>query len=119
MTVVNLGEKFAQIDEYWNPKIIGELNGQTVKIAKIKGEFIWHHHDDEDEFFLVVRGQMTIMLSGEEVTLREGEFFIVPRGVQHKPVAREETLILMFEPHGTLNTGNLRNQLTVDRPESL
>jgi len=81
--------------------------------------FIWHHHDDEDEFFLVVRGQMTIMLSGEEVTLREGEFFIVPRGVEHKPVAADEAHILMFEPSGTLNTGNIRDKHTVDELEKI
>jgi mannose-6-phosphate isomerase-like protein (cupin superfamily) len=119
MNVVNLMDRFDQVDQYWSPKIIGELNGQTVKIAKIMGEFIWHQHDDGDEFFLVVKGGMTIKLPQQDVFLKEGEFFIVPRGVQHKPVAQEETLILMFEPQGTLNTGNVRNHLTVDHPESL
>lgn len=119
MNVVNLMDRFDQINQYWSPKIIGELNGQTVKIAKIMGEFIWHQHDDGDELFLVVKGRMMIKLPQQDVILKEGEFFIVPRGVQHKPVAKEETLILMFEPHETLNTGNVRNNLTVDRPEKL
>ena len=119
MNVVNLMDRFDQINQYWSPKIIGELNGQTVKIAKIMGEFIWHQHDDGDELFLVVKGRMMIKLPQQDVILKEGEFFIVPRGVQHKPVAKEETLILMFETHETLNTGNVRNNLTVDRPEKL
>jgi len=119
MNVVNLMDRFDQINQYWSPKIIGELNGQTVKIAKIMGEFIWHQHDDGDELFLVVKGRMMIKLPQQDVILKEGEFFIVPRGVQHKPVAKEETLILMFETHETLNTGNVRNTLTVDRPEKL
>ena len=119
MNVVNLMDRFDQINQYWSPKIIGELNGQTVKIAKIMGEFIWHQHDDGDELFLVVKGRMTLKLPQQDVILKEGEFFIVPRGVKHKPVSQEETLILMFEPHETLNTGNVRNNLTVDRPEKL
>ena len=119
MNVVNLMDRFDQINQYWSPKIIGELNGQTVKIAKIMGEFIWHHHDDGDELFLVVKGRMTLKLPQQDVILKEGEFFIVPRGVKHKPVSQEETLILMFEPHETLNTGNVRNNLTVDLPEKL
>ncbi|NIM95802.1 MAG: cupin domain-containing protein [Anaerolineales bacterium] len=119
MEKVNLEEKFAQIDEYWSPKIVGELNRQVVKIAKIEGEFIWHKHDDEDEFFLVIEGELTIQLRERDVHLDQGEFFIVPRGVEHKPVAQTEALILLFEPEGTLNTGNIRNARTIDDVEKI
>jgi len=112
MQAVNLEEKFSSFSDYWNPKIVGELNGQVVKIARIKGEFIWHKHDMEDEFFLVVKGRMQIKLRGEEVSINEGEFYIVPRGVEHKPVADEEVWILMFEPESTLNTGDVMNERT-------
>ena len=114
MTKVNLSQKFNLVDEFWSPRIVGELNGQAVKIAKIKGQFIWHSHENEDEFFLVVKGAMVIRLRERDVTLNEGEFFVVPRGVEHKPVAEEEAHILMFEPTGTLNTGDVENERTVD-----
>lgn len=114
MEVVNLRDKFTLIDRYWEPKIIAELNGQVVKIAKIKGEFVWHSHVDEDELFLILSGKMDIHLRDRIVTLQPGEFYIVPRGVEHKPVAHEETHILMFEPTGTLNTGNVRNERTLE-----
>lgn len=119
MTSVNLSEKFSQIPDLWNPRIVGELNGQHVKLVKIKGEFMWHHHDVEDELFLVVRGQLDMHLNDRVVPIREGEFYIVPRGVEHKPAAVGETHILLFEPAGTLNTGNVRNERTRDTLERL
>jgi mannose-6-phosphate isomerase-like protein (cupin superfamily) len=114
MEKVNLTEKFGLFDEYWSPKIVGELNGQHVKLAKLKGGFIWHHHEAEDELFLVVKGQLVIKLKGQDVVLEEGEFFIVPRGVEHKPVAEEEAHVLLFEPVSSLNTGNVRDERTVE-----
>jgi len=114
MEKVNLAEKFGLFDEYWSPKIVGELNGQHVKLAKLKGDFIWHHHEAEDELFLVIKGQLVIKLKGQGVILEEGEFFIVPRGVEHKPVADEEAHVLLFEPNSALNTGNVRNERTVE-----
>ena len=114
MEKVNLTEKFGLFDEYWSPKIVGELNGQHVKLAKLKGEFIWHHHEVEDELFLVIKGQLVLKLKEKDVVLEEGEFFIVPRGVEHKPVAKEEAHVLLFEPVSTLNTGNVRNERTVE-----
>ena len=119
MTSVNLSEKFSQISDFWNPRIVGELNGQHVKLVKIKGEFVWHHHDVEDELFLVVHGQLDMHLNDRVVPIREGEFYIVPRGVEHKPVAVGETHILLFEPASTLNTGNVRNERTRDTLERL
>lgn len=106
MTKVNLAEKLAQFDDLWHPRIVGELNGQHVKLAKIKGAFDWHHHDHEDELFLVVRGTMDLEMRERTVSLQEGEFFIVPKGIEHRPVAAEECHILLFEPAGTVNTGN-------------
>ena len=110
---VNLAEKFSLFTEQWSPKITGELNGQQVKLAKLQGEFDWHHHEHEDELFLVVRGSLTIRLRDRDVVLREGEFLIVPRGVEHQPVAEKEAHVLLFEPASTLNTGNLQNDRTV------
>ena len=107
MPKVNLQEKFAMITEYWSPKIAGQLNGQYVKLAKFNGEFVWHQHAREDELFLVTKGTLTIQLRDGDVTLGEGEFFIVPAGVEHKPVAAEEVHALMLEPISTLNTGNV------------
>lgn len=114
MEKVNLMEKFALIGDYWSPKIAGELNGQYVKLTKLKGDFIWHHHENEDELFLVVKGQLTLKFRDEDVVLKEGEFLIVPRGVEHKPVADEEAQVLLFEPKSTLNTGNIRGERTVE-----
>ena len=119
MEKVNLAQKFNLFDEYWSPKIVGELNGQVVKIAKVKGEFLWHHHEAEDEFFLVIKGRMVIKLPDQDVSLEEGEFFIVPRGVEHKPAAEEEAHILMFEPESTLNTGNVQSVRTVEKPKTI
>lgn len=119
MDKINLTEKFTLIDDYWSPKIVGELNGQHVKLVKLKGEFIWHHHDAEDELFLVVKGRLTIKLRHRDVILEEGEFFIVPRGLEHKPVAAEEAHVLLFEPATTLNTGNVRSERTVENLDTI
>ena len=116
MEKVNLSEKLLQIDQYWSPRIAGSLNGQHIKLAKLKGEFIWHHHEDADEMFLVLRGVLLLRLRDRDVTLEPGEFFIVPRGVEHLPVAEEEVHLMLFEPAGTLNTGNVRNERTVEDP---
>lgn len=113
MDKVNLSEKLALFDEYWSPKIVGELNGQQLKLAKLKGEFTRHRHDAEDELFLVLKGRLVIELPGRDVVLNEGEFLIVPHGVEHKPVADEEVHVLLFEPCGTLNTGNVTNEKTL------
>ncbi|MBC5993512.1 cupin domain-containing protein [Pontibacter cellulosilyticus] len=106
---INLAEKFGLINDYWNPRIAGELNGQQVKIAKFKGEFEWHHHEHEDEFFLVISGQFEMHLRDKMVVLNPGECIVIPRGVEHKPVAPVEAEVLMFEPASTVNTGNLEN----------
>jgi len=109
---INLAQKFSQIHEYWKPYIAGELNGQLVKLDKLKGEFVWHHHENEDEMFLVLKGRFRIEFRDKTVQLEEGEFIVVPRGVEHKPVADEECWILLFEPASTLNTGNVENERT-------
>lgn len=114
MDKVNLEQKFELFDEYWSPKIVAELNGQYVKLAKLKGEFVWHHHETEDELFMVIQGQLTIKLPERDILLEAGEFFVVPRGVEHKPVAEQGAHVLMFEPQGTLNTGNVRTDRTVE-----
>jgi mannose-6-phosphate isomerase-like protein (cupin superfamily) len=114
MDKVNLKEKLALFSEHWSPRIVGELNGQHVKLAKLKGEFVWHHHENEDELFLVIKGRLLMRLRGTDVVINEGEFFIVPRGVEHQPVAEKEVHVLLFEPATTLNTGNVRNERTVE-----
>ena len=119
MEKVNLAQKFSLFGEHWNPKIVGELNGQYVKLAKLKGEFVWHEHEAEDELFMVIRGRLVISLRDRDITLEEGEFVIVPRGVQHCPVADEEVQVLMFEPISTSHTGNVRSKMTVDRLEMI
>jgi mannose-6-phosphate isomerase-like protein (cupin superfamily) len=116
MQKVNLAEKLGQFTERWSPRIVGELNGQHVKLVKLEGEFVWHHHEHEDELFLVLRGHLDMHLRGAVVGLEPGELFIVPRGVEHKPVAAGEAHVLLFEPASTLNTGNLRNERTVEAP---
>lgn len=105
---VNLQEKFSQFSDHWNPRVVGELNGQQVKIAKFSGPFEWHHHEQEDEFFMVIKGEFEMHLRDKVVTLKPGEFMVVPRGVEHKPVANQEAEVLMFEPASTVNTGNLQ-----------
>jgi mannose-6-phosphate isomerase-like protein (cupin superfamily) len=119
MEKVNLAEKLTLFSDHWSPKIVGELNGQHVKLAKLKGEFIWHRHDNEDELFLVLTGHLVIKLQDRDVTLNEGEFLIVPKGVEHKPVAEGEVHVLLLEPASTLNTGNVRNQRTVENLERI
>lgn len=116
MEKVNLAQKLALFDERWSPRIVGELNGQQVKLVKVAGEFVWHHHEHEDEMFLVVKGRLVLRFRDREVALEPGEFLIVPRGVEHLPVAEEEVHLLLFEPAATLNTGNLRNERTVAQP---
>jgi mannose-6-phosphate isomerase-like protein (cupin superfamily) len=111
---VNLIEKFTLFDEHWTPKIVGELNGQYVKLAKLKGEFVWHHHEAEDEMFFVVNGSLRMRLPEEEVVVGAGEFLIVPRGVEHCPVADEEVHVLLFEPKSTAHTGNVQSEMTVE-----
>ncbi|MBI5366342.1 MAG: cupin domain-containing protein [Planctomycetes bacterium] len=112
METVNLATKFDLIREHWSPKIVGELNGQYVKLVKFKGEFIWHHHDHEDELFLVTRGTLLIRFRDRDVTLNAGEFIIVPAGVDHQPVAAEEVHAVLLEPVSTLNTGDVTNERT-------
>jgi mannose-6-phosphate isomerase-like protein (cupin superfamily) len=115
MDKVNLSEKFNLFDEFWTPKIAGELNGQYVKLAKTQGEFVWHKHDTEDEFFLVVSGTLTIKLRDKDIDLNPGEFLIVPKGVEHKPVSENEAHILVFEPKGTKHTGDVESDMTVQK----
>lgn len=119
MNVVDLKEKFSLFNEYWRPKIAGELNGQYVKLAKLKGEFVWHHHEHEDELFMVVKGKLTIKLKDQNIELNEGQFFIIPRGVEHLPVAEEECHVMLFEPKSVLNTGNTKNEKTVEKLETI
>lgn len=117
MEKVNLAEKFARFSEHWSPRIVGELNGQHVKVAKLDGEFVWHHHEHEDEMFFVLRGTLIMRLRDREIVIEEGEFFIVPRGVEHQPYAPNEVHVMLFEPASTLNTGNVRNERTVEELE--
>jgi mannose-6-phosphate isomerase-like protein (cupin superfamily) len=113
MEKVNIAHKFAQIADYWKPCVVGELNGQQVKLVKIKAEFVFRHHENEDEMFLVVKGRFCMELRERNIWLEEGEFLVVPQGVEHRPVADEECWILLFEPASTLNTGNVVNERTV------
>jgi mannose-6-phosphate isomerase-like protein (cupin superfamily) len=119
MEKVNLHDKLDLFQEHWSPKIAGELNGQLVKLVKFRGPFVWHHHDHEDELFLVVKGRFRMELRDRHVWLEEGEFLIVPRGVEHRPVADEEAHVLLFEPASTLNTGNVRNERTVEQLQKI
>jgi mannose-6-phosphate isomerase-like protein (cupin superfamily) len=109
---VNLAQKFSLFSAHYQPKIVGELNGQLVKLVKFKGDFTWHHHEHEDEMFLVVKGSFVMKLRDGDVTIREGEFFIVPKGVEHCPTAADEVQVMLFEPATTLNTGNVTNERT-------
>jgi mannose-6-phosphate isomerase-like protein (cupin superfamily) len=113
MEKVNLAEKFSVFNDYFNPRIVGELNGQQVKLVKFQGEFIWHHHDKKDELFYVVKGSFDMHFRDKTITVNTGEFLIVPRGVEHKPAAEHEVAIMLFEPAATLNTGNVMNEKTV------
>ena len=119
MEVININKKLERIKAYWKPAIIGELNGQHIKIVKFKGEFVMHSHEYEDEMFLVLKGSFRMVYPDKTVTLKEGDMTIVPRGVPHKPVAGEEVHALLFEPSTTLNTGELKNDFTVNSPEKI
>ena len=113
MDKVNLSQKFSMFNDYWSPKIVGELNDSYVKLVKFKGEFVWHQHETEDELFLVVKGSLLIKLRDQDIFLKEGEFVIIPRGIEHLPIAKDEVLVLLLEPKTTLNTGNIGNERTV------
>jgi len=115
MDKVNLAQKFSLFQDHWSPKIVAELNGQMVKLVKFEGEFVWHHHDVEDELFLVVKGRLVMHFREQSISVDEGEFIVVPRGVEHKPEAVGEAHVLLFEPGSTLNTGNVRNERTVEQ----
>ena len=119
MHTVNIAEKFSQFNEMWSPKIVGEINDSYVKAVKFIGEFVWHHHDNEDEMFLVVKGKLRMKFRDHEELVGPGEFIIVPRGVEHLPISDEETQVLLFEPRSTLNTGNVINERTLAQLERL
>jgi mannose-6-phosphate isomerase-like protein (cupin superfamily) len=119
MEIVNLAEKLSKVNDYWSPKIVGELNDSHVKVVKLKGAFLWHHHTDEDEMFLVVKGRMKMRFRDRDVLVSPGEFIIVPKGVEHLPEAEEEVHIVLLEPKTTLNSGNDRNERTVVELERL
>jgi mannose-6-phosphate isomerase-like protein (cupin superfamily) len=114
MEKVNLAQKFDLFQEYWKPRIAGELNDSYIKLVKLKGEFVWHHHEAEDEMFLVVKGSLTIKLRDHDIILNEGEFVIIPKGVEHLPVAEEEVQVVLLEPKTTVNTGNVQNERTIE-----
>jgi mannose-6-phosphate isomerase-like protein (cupin superfamily) len=113
MEKINLRRKLDSFSDHWSPRIVAELNGQHVKLAKFQGEFVWHHHEHEDELFMVIKGRFRMELRDRDIWLEEGEVLVVPRGVEHRPVAEEEVEILLFEPASTLNTGNVENERTV------
>jgi mannose-6-phosphate isomerase-like protein (cupin superfamily) len=122
MQKINLAQKLSSFNDHWSPKIVGELNGQHVKLVKFRGEFVWHHHEAEDELFLVLHGNFRMDYKDEaglerSLDVAEGEFVIIPRGTEHRPVATEEVHVMLFEPAGTLNTGNVRDTKTVEQPQ--
>ena len=119
MEKVNLAQKLSLFTAHWQPKIVGELNGQMVKLVKFKGPFVWHHHDNEDEMFYVVKGRFDMEFTDRTVTVNEGEFIIVPKGVEHRPNAAEEAQVMLFEPSTTLNTGNVENERTLKQLQTL
>jgi len=119
MEKINLAEKLSLFNEQWSPKIVGELNGQMVKLVKFKGPFVWHHHDHEDELFYVVKGSFDMEFESKTVTINEGEFIIVPRGTEHRPNAKEECEVMLLEPGSTLNTGNVENERTLKKLQRL
>ncbi len=114
MQIVNISQKFDLFSEHWKPRIVGELNDSHVKLAKLKGEFIWHQHENEDELFLVVKGKLLIKLRDRDLWLNEGELVVIPKGVEHCPVAEEEVHVMLLEPKSTLNTGDQKNERTVE-----
>ncbi|MDT0676059.1 cupin domain-containing protein [Autumnicola musiva] len=117
MNKVNLADKFSRFQDHWHPRIVGELNGQQVKLAKFKGEFIWHKHDEEDEMFYVVKGKFKMEFRDKTVEVKENEFLVVPRGTEHRPIAEEEVQVMLFEPASTLHTGNQKSELSQDDQE--
>jgi mannose-6-phosphate isomerase-like protein (cupin superfamily) len=119
MEKVNLEEKLGTFTEQWSPKVVGELNGQLVKLVKFKGPFVWHHHDNEDELFFVVKGSFDMELENKAITINEGEFVIVPRGIEHRPNAKDECEVMLFEPATTLNTGNIENERTLKQLDKI
>ena len=119
MSVVNIQEKFNLFSDHWSPKKVGELNGQQILLAKLKGEFVYHTHEHEDEFFMVIKGCLVIEMQAKTVTLNEGEFYIVPKGVAHKPIAKEEVHILLFEPLSIKHTGEVIVNITVETYEAI
>ena len=119
MEKVNLNQKFSQFQDYWQPKIAGELNDNYIKLVKLKGEFVWHQHETEDELFLVVKGTLLIKLRDRDIQLQEGEFVIIPKGVEHLPIADEEAHVLLLEPKTTLNTGNIQNERSVSNLQQI
>jgi mannose-6-phosphate isomerase-like protein (cupin superfamily) len=119
MEKINLDQKLSLFSDHWNPRIVGELNGQHVKLVKLKGEFVWHHHDNEDELFYVVKGKLRMEFRDKIVEIEPGEMIVVPKGVEHKPVALEEVHVMLFEPATTLNTGNIENERTRKELEKL
>ena len=119
MQKVIIEDKFNLFSEYWSPKIVGELNGQHIKLAKLKGEFVWHKHDEEDEMFLVIDGVLKMELRDKTILINKNEFLIVPKGTEHRPVADSEVLVMLFEPATTLNTGNTENEMTKHFLESI
>ena len=119
MEKVNLNQKFSLIQDYWSPKIAGEINDSHVKLVKFKGEFVWHHHETEDELFLVVKGKLLIKLRDSDIWLQEGEFVIIPKGIDHLPIADEEAHVILLEPKTTLNTGDTQNERTVTNLEQI
>ena len=116
---INISEKLSSFSDYWNPRIAGELNGQHVKLVKFKGEFVWHKHENEDEMFYVLQGSFRMELRDRILEINENEFIIIPKGVEHRPVAEKEVSVMLFEPAATLNTGNTRGELTKDRLEKI
>jgi len=119
MNTINLLDKFSLIDSYWDPKIIGELNNQYVKLVKFKGEFVWHKHEKEDELFLVVKGEFDMQFRDRTITLNEKDLIVIPRGTEHCPKAKDEVHVLLFEPVTTLNTGDVRSDKTINNPEKI
>lgn len=116
---INLEEKFSKFSDHWSPKVIGQLNHQQVKVVKFQGDFVWHSHENEDELFMVIDGSFTMELRDKTIEVHEGELIIIPHGVEHRPVAKKEVSILLFEPETTVNTGEVRNQLTVENPDHI
>lgn len=119
MDKVNLIQKFSLFNDHWSPKIVGDLNESYIKVAKLKGEFVWHHHEKEDEMFLVIKGKLIIRFKDRDIKIEEGELLIIPKGVEHLPVAEEEVWVMLIEPKSTLNTGNIKDERTVENLERI